>query len=83
VTADWRKLRRAIAMDWRISGGRKRIPSLRGRNSIANIERLWKLPEIETEEVAKVFRDYGLTQEQMTPIVTTITSKTKRNGWIS
>src|SRR5580692_7275184 len=39
-----------------------------------------ELPEIETEEVAKVFRDYGLTQEQMTPIVTTITSNQKK--WV-
>jgi VIT1/CCC1 family predicted Fe2+/Mn2+ transporter len=41
-----------------------------------------ELPEIETEEVAKVFRDYGLTQEQMTPIVTTL-RRTKKSGWIS
>jgi VIT1/CCC1 family predicted Fe2+/Mn2+ transporter len=39
-----------------------------------------ELPEIETEEVAKVFRDYGLTQEQMTPIVTAITSNQKK--WV-
>jgi VIT1/CCC1 family predicted Fe2+/Mn2+ transporter len=39
-----------------------------------------ELPEIETEEVAKVFRDYGLTHEQMTPIVTAITSNQKK--WV-
>src|ERR1700729_2675480 len=39
-----------------------------------------ELPEIETEEVAKVFRDYGLTQEQMTPIVSTITANQKKWG---
>src|ERR1700732_2104084 len=39
-----------------------------------------ELPEIETEEVAKVFRDYGVTQEQMTPIVTAITSNQKK--WV-
>jgi VIT1/CCC1 family predicted Fe2+/Mn2+ transporter len=39
-----------------------------------------ELPEIETEEVAKVFRDYGLTEEQMTPIVSTITANQKK--WV-
>src|SRR5271156_4523671 len=39
-----------------------------------------ELPEIETEEVAKVFRDYGLTQEQMSPIVSTITANQKK--WV-
>jgi len=39
-----------------------------------------ELPEIETEEVAKVFRDYGLSQEQMAPIVTAITSNQKK--WV-
>jgi vacuolar iron transporter family protein len=39
-----------------------------------------ELPEIETEEVAKVFRDYGLSEAQMAPIVTTITSNQKR--WV-
>jgi VIT1/CCC1 family predicted Fe2+/Mn2+ transporter len=39
-----------------------------------------ELPDIETEEVAKVFRDYGLTQEQMNPIVSTITSNQKK--WV-
>jgi VIT1/CCC1 family predicted Fe2+/Mn2+ transporter len=39
-----------------------------------------ELPEIETEEVAKVFRDYGLTQEQMHPIVSAITADQKK--WV-
>ncbi|HEY6444193.1 MAG TPA: VIT1/CCC1 transporter family protein [Candidatus Acidoferrales bacterium] len=39
-----------------------------------------ELPEIETEEVAKVFRDYGLSEAQMAPIVATITSNQKR--WV-
>ncbi|MFZ3216086.1 MAG: VIT1/CCC1 transporter family protein [Candidatus Acidiferrales bacterium] len=39
-----------------------------------------ELPEIEAEEVAKVFRDYGLTQAQMSPIVTTITADQKK--WV-
>src|ERR1700689_647882 len=39
-----------------------------------------ELPEIETEEVAKVFRDYGLTEAQMAPIVTAITSNQKK--WV-
>jgi VIT1/CCC1 family predicted Fe2+/Mn2+ transporter len=39
-----------------------------------------ELPEIETEEVAKVFRDYGLTQAQMEPIVTAITGDQKK--WV-
>jgi vacuolar iron transporter family protein len=39
-----------------------------------------ELPEIETEEVAKVFRDYGLTREQMNPIVTAITADQKK--WV-
>jgi hypothetical protein len=39
-----------------------------------------ELPEIETEEVAKVFRDYGLSQEQMTPIVNAITGNQKK--WV-
>jgi len=39
-----------------------------------------ELPEIETEEVAKVFRDYGLSKEQMAPIVTAITNNQKK--WV-
>jgi VIT1/CCC1 family predicted Fe2+/Mn2+ transporter len=39
-----------------------------------------ELPEIEIEEVAKVFRDYGLTELQMEPIVTAITSDQKK--WV-
>jgi vacuolar iron transporter family protein len=33
-----------------------------------------ELPEIEKEEVAKVFRDYGLSEAQMATVVTAITS---------
>src|SRR5580704_5158788 len=32
-----------------------------------------ELPDVETEEVVKVFRDYGLTAAQMEPIVVAIT----------
>src|SRR5271169_6352842 len=39
-----------------------------------------ELPEIETEEVAKVFRDYGLTEAQMSPIVSAITANQKK--WV-
>jgi vacuolar iron transporter family protein len=39
-----------------------------------------ELPEIETEEVAKVFREYGLTEAQMQPVVSTIISNQKR--WV-
>jgi vacuolar iron transporter family protein len=39
-----------------------------------------ELPEIETEEVAKVFRDYGLTEAQMEPIVSAITANQKK--WV-
>ena len=39
-----------------------------------------ELPEIETEEVAKVFRDYGLTEAQMSPIVNAITASQKK--WV-
>jgi VIT1/CCC1 family predicted Fe2+/Mn2+ transporter len=39
-----------------------------------------ELPDIETEEVARVFRDYGLSQEQMAPIVTAITGDQKK--WV-
>ena len=39
-----------------------------------------ELPEIETEEVAKVFRDYGLSEPQMAPIVKTITANQKK--WV-
>ena len=39
-----------------------------------------ELPEIETEEVAKVFRDYGLSQAEMAPIVTAICGNQKR--WV-
>jgi VIT1/CCC1 family predicted Fe2+/Mn2+ transporter len=39
-----------------------------------------ELPEIETEEVAKVFRDYGLSETQMEPIVTAITSDQRK--WV-
>jgi VIT1/CCC1 family predicted Fe2+/Mn2+ transporter len=39
-----------------------------------------ELPEIETEEVAKVFREYGLTEAQMQPIVTAITADQKK--WV-
>jgi len=39
-----------------------------------------ELPDVETEEVAKVFRSYGLSAAQMDPIVTAITSDQKR--WV-
>jgi len=39
-----------------------------------------ELPEIETEEVAKVFRDYGLSEVQMEPIVKAITGDQKK--WV-
>jgi len=39
-----------------------------------------ELPEVETEEVAKVFRDYGLSQAQMEPIVAAITADKKK--WV-
>ena len=39
-----------------------------------------ELPEIETEEVAKVFREYGLSQAQMAPVVDAIISNQKR--WV-
>jgi VIT1/CCC1 family predicted Fe2+/Mn2+ transporter len=39
-----------------------------------------ELREVEIEEVAKVFRDYGLTQAQMDPVVNAITSDQKR--WV-
>jgi VIT1/CCC1 family predicted Fe2+/Mn2+ transporter len=40
-----------------------------------------ELREVEIEEVAKVFRDYGLTQAQMDPVVNAITSDQKR--WVN
>ena len=39
-----------------------------------------ELPEIETEEVAKVFREYGLTEAQMAPVVSAIVGNQKR--WV-
>ena len=39
-----------------------------------------ELPDIEIEEVAKVFRDYGLTEAQMAPVVSAITGNQKR--WV-
>ena len=39
-----------------------------------------ELPDVETEEVVKVFRDYGLSAEQMAPIVTAITSDQQK--WV-
>src|ERR1700691_2628929 len=39
-----------------------------------------ELPDVETEEVAKVFRAYGLTEEQMAPVVSAITGDQKR--WV-
>jgi VIT1/CCC1 family predicted Fe2+/Mn2+ transporter len=39
-----------------------------------------ELPQIETQEVAKVFRDYGLTHEQIEPVVAAITSDRKK--WV-
>jgi VIT1/CCC1 family predicted Fe2+/Mn2+ transporter len=38
------------------------------------------LADVETEEVAKVFRDYGLSEAQMQPIVAAITSD--QNRWV-
>ena len=50
----------------------------------AELEREYRetveLPEIETEEVAKVFRDYGLSDAQMEPIVKAITKDQKK--WV-
>jgi len=39
-----------------------------------------ELPDIEIEEVAKVFRDYGLSEGQMAPVVTAITGNQK--SWV-
>ena len=39
-----------------------------------------ELPDVEREEVAKVFRAYGLTEEQMAPVVSAITGNQKR--WV-
>jgi len=39
-----------------------------------------ELPDVETEEVAKVFRDYGLSPAQMDPIVKAICADQKR--WV-
>jgi vacuolar iron transporter family protein len=50
--------------------------SERERERIETVE----LPDVETEEVAKVFRDYGLTEAEMAPIVTAITGNQSR--WI-
>jgi len=39
-----------------------------------------ELPDVEIEEVAKVFREYGLSEEQMAPVVSAITGNQKR--WV-
>jgi VIT1/CCC1 family predicted Fe2+/Mn2+ transporter len=39
-----------------------------------------ELPDVEIEEVAKVFREYGLTEEQMKPVVDAITGDQER--WV-
>jgi vacuolar iron transporter family protein len=39
-----------------------------------------ELPDVETEEVAKVFREYGLTENQMAPVVKAICSDQK--NWV-
>src|SRR3984885_5697727 len=39
-----------------------------------------ELPDVETEEVAKVFREYGLSETQMAPIVMAITANQKK--WV-
>jgi len=38
------------------------------------------LPDVETEEVADVFRSYGLSQEEVAPVVRAVTSNQKR--WV-
>src|ERR1700731_2966795 len=47
---------------------------------IREIRETVELPDVETEEVAKVFRNYGLSGTQMQPIVTAITSNQSR--WV-
>ena len=47
---------------------------------IREIRETVELPDVETEEVAKVFRSYGLSGTQMQPIVTAITSNQSR--WV-
>jgi vacuolar iron transporter family protein len=39
-----------------------------------------ELPDVEIEEVAKVFRDYGLSEAQMAPVVNAITGNQK--AWV-
>jgi VIT1/CCC1 family predicted Fe2+/Mn2+ transporter len=39
-----------------------------------------ELPDVEIEEVAKVFREYGMTEAQMAPVVSAITGNQKR--WV-
>jgi vacuolar iron transporter family protein len=51
-----------------------------GSERLREIRETADLPDVETEEVAKVFRDYGLSEAQMQPIVTAITSD--QNRWV-
>jgi VIT1/CCC1 family predicted Fe2+/Mn2+ transporter len=44
------------------------------------LEETYDLPDVEVEEVAKVFRDYGMTEEAMAPAVTAITGN--RETWV-
>ena len=39
-----------------------------------------ELPDVEVEEVAKVFRDYGMTEAEMAPVVKAITSD--QQAWV-
>ncbi len=44
------------------------------------IREIAELPDVETEEVAKVFREYGLSEAQMQPVVSAICNDPKR--WV-
>src|SRR5712671_2879973 len=50
----------------------------------SELKREWRetkeMPDEEADEVAKVFRDYGLTEAQMAPVVTAITGNQK--SWV-
>ena len=75
------KLRRArLRWAWEDISPRKPTPSTMRRELSANIARRSNSPEIETEEVAKVFRGYGISEAQMAPVVNAITPNQKR--WV-
>ena len=65
---------------WADTWPRKPTPNTTLPSATARFRETIELPDVETEEVAKVFREYGLSKTQMAPVVNAICGD--QNSWV-